>query len=297
MRRLVVATFLALALPASPVAAVPSYTEKLYTKMKETLDPDHSSTRKFVIFVSGTEGEPAQWIARQARKKLDDGRRTLTVFLEPEAVKGFALLEWERNDQSEVDWAYLAPLRRVRKDPAILQEPFLYTELTFGDLGVFRVGEHDVTLLGGEQHGGTRAYKLQEVPHEPRNYARIVTWVAADSHFPLEREFYDSNDGLLKTERIESTLAEGILAPQRIRIEDKLEGTSTELHVSDIRWDVDIPDALFDPSKLPQVADDPYWQTLNESPTAAPPPAPPQPPEAPPQPPKAPAAPPAPPAG
>ena len=36
--------------------------------------------------------------------------------------------------------------------------------------------------------------------------------------------------------------------------------TSTELTVSEVRYDVDVPDALFDPQQMGQLADSPLWR-------------------------------------
>ena len=36
--------------------------------------------------------------------------------------------------------------------------------------------------------------------------------------------------------------------------------TSTDLAVSEVRYDVDVPDSIFDPMKMGQLADHPLWQ-------------------------------------
>jgi len=270
MRGLLVALLLLTA--AAPAQAVPSYTEKLYIDAKAAIEPDRPSVRKFIVVVAGNQGAPAQWVGRQARKKLSDGRRTLTVFMEPEAVKGFALLVWERVDQPPLEWVYLAPVRRVLKGIDLDEFPFIYSDLTFADLGVMKLGDRQLTLLGAEQRAGKRTFKIQEVPREERAYARIITWLPSDTKLPMEREYYDAADALLKTERFDVQAVDGALLPIKLRVENKIENTNTELHVSDVHYDIDVPDRLFDPSKLGQVADDPFWQSEAANP---PPPAPP----------------------
>jgi hypothetical protein len=148
-----------------------------------------------------------------------------------------------------------------------------------GHLHSFAVRKPDEAFTWGDNlqnelgitGAGKKVLKVQEVPREPRPYARILTWFAAESSLPMDREFYDAADVLFKTQRFETTVFEGIPALSRIRIENKLEGAHTELHVSEVRADVDIPDQLFDPSKLGQVANDPFWQSLAASPPPAPP--------------------------
>ena len=271
--RTLAGSMLLLGLLAAPSLAVPSYTEKIFVNMKAAMEPDQPSTRKLTFVTSGTQGEPAQWVARQVRKSLPDGRRTLTVFFEPESVKGVALLNWDRKDQTPVDFVYLAPVRRIVKNPDLETLPVLYSEFTFADIGALRLGDTQLTLLGADQHSNRRALKVQEVPRAPRPYARAVTWFAADTSLPIEREFYDVTDAVVKTERFDISTINGVPVATRTRIENKVDGGNSEMQVSDVRSDVAIPDTLFDPTRLGQVVNDQFWQTVVVSPTPAPPPA------------------------
>jgi len=272
--RMLAGSILSLGLLAAPALAVPSYTEKLFVNMKAAMEPDQPSVRKLTFIVSGTQGEPTRWVARQVRKSLPDGKRTLTVFLEPESVKGIALLTWERKDQPTLDFVYLAPVRRILKNADLEALQLLYSEFTFADIGVITPGDTQVTLLGSDQHAGKRTMKVQEVPRPPRPYARMVTWFVVESSLPVEREFYDATDAVVKTERFDFEVIGGASVATRTRIDNKLDGGNSEMQVGDVRSDIDIPDTLFDPTRLGQVADDPFWQTVTVSPPAAPPAAP-----------------------
>ena len=278
--RILAGSLVLLGLLAAPALAVPSYTEKIFVNMKAAMEPDRPSVRKLTFVFSPMQGEPVHWVARQVRKTLPDGKRTLTVFLEPESVKGFALLTWERNDQPTTDFLYLAPVRRLLKNPDLEALPLLYSEFTFADIGAMKIGDTQLTLLGSEQHANKRTLKVQEVPRAPRPYARVITWVVAESSLPIEREFYDATDAVVKTEHYDVASIDGVPVATSTRIEDKVDGGKTEMQVSDVRADVEIPDALFDPSRLGQVADNPFWQAVAVSPTPAPPPPPPSPPPA-----------------
>jgi hypothetical protein len=285
--RIFVGSTLVLGLLAAPSFGLPSYTEKLYVTMKAVMEPDRPSTRKLTFVISGTGGEPTHWVAWQARMALPDGKRTLTVFVEPENVKGIALLNWERKNQTTVDFLYLPYVRRVLKNPDLEAVPVLFSELTFADIGAIRLGDTELTLLGADQHASRRTLKVQEVPRAPRPYTRFITWFAADSSLPVDREFYDETDAVVKTERFEITTIDGVPVATRTRVEDKVDGGNTEMQVSDIRTDIAIPDTLFDPSRLGQVANDPFWQSLAAAPPPAPPPPSPPPSPSPPSPPPA----------
>src|SRR5207244_3426527 len=77
-------------------------------------------------------------------------------------------------------------------------------------------------LLGTEDRGGSKAYKIQEIPLAPHAkwyYSRIVTWIAVDSSLPIERDFYDPSNTLWKIERFEQASdVDGVSTPFRERI-------------------------------------------------------------------------------
>ena len=139
---------------------------------------------------------------------------------------------------------------------------FLESDFTLADLGFVSLRSH-YKLLGEEGRGGPRAYKIQEMPGAPQAkwyYSRILAWIAADSHLPLERDFYDPSNTLWKVETFEQvTDIDGVLTPLRLRMEDKEQGGSTEIDVSEVRYDIDIPDSLFDPAHLREAAASSLW--------------------------------------
>jgi outer membrane lipoprotein-sorting protein len=235
-------------------------------QMKAALEPARPSTRRFDMVIRSPEGDVTRWMARQARKHLPDGNRILTVMLAPDTVRGVALLIKERPGRSDVQWLYLPSVRRVRKllEPTRF-ESFLGTDFTYADLGFVNLSFSRFTLLGVGPYRGKHAYEVQEVPRNRWYYSRIVTWIATDSMLPLERDYYDPTGALWKTEYFENvTVIDGVPTPLRVRMVDNEEGGSTELDVSKVRYDIQIPDALFAPDHLRAVATHPFWATLGK---------------------------------
>jgi outer membrane lipoprotein-sorting protein len=242
-------------------AAAPPDVMTLMKQMKEVFEPMRPSTRKVVISMND-KGETVQWTAGQARKELPDGKRMVMVMLAPESVRGIAYAVAEPKDKPSTMWMYLPAIRRVRGlTPVDTYEHFLGTDFTYADLGFVRLHER-YRLLGEETHNGVRAYKIEEaVPQERAYYSRIITWVAADSLLPLQRDYYDVAGKLWKTELFEQVaVIDSVPTPLRIRMTDVQGGTSTEINVSEVRYGVDIPDAVFDPERLPQVVEHALWK-------------------------------------
>ena len=228
--------------------------------MKEALEPARSSTRKLTIAVSGQTGQAAQWTAGQAREKRGDGSRMLTVILAPEDARGLAILVQDRGNEADKQWVYVPAVRRVRELSRVeAYQAFLNTDFTYADLGFVNPRER-YELLGTEQRDGVQTYKVQAVPREQWYYSRIVTWVAADSWLPIRREFHDPAGLLWKVETWGNVVRiDGVPIPLLDKMEDVRQGGSTEMRMSEVLWDRELPPALFDPKNLPEAASSPVW--------------------------------------
>jgi outer membrane lipoprotein-sorting protein len=231
------------------------------TKMKEAFEPVRPSIRK-VDITTTSGGETIHWVAREAIKQFPDGKRMVMVMMEPNEVKGNAYIIWEPKDKSSAVWAYMPVLRRVRELLGVdAYEHFLGTDFTYADLGFVRL-HPQYRLLGEEDHGGKKTYKIEEsVPKERAYYSRVITWVSKDSMLPIQRDYYDVAGTLWKTEVFEEEKIDGVPTPIRIQMKDLPGKSSTELRVSDVRYNVEVPDALFDPMQLPTAASSPAWQS------------------------------------
>jgi len=262
MRVLVLTTLVGLVAVASPVVAGQPDAQTIIQHMKATLEPERPSTRTIVLAMRAADGSTTEWTARQARKHLPDGNRILTVILEPDDVKGVGLLIREQKDHPDEQWMYLPTIRRVRKIvPVGAYESFLGTDFTLADLGFVNLRDRKFSLLGEETFAGSPAYKVQEVLAGPHYYySRIVSWVAKDTMLPVRRDYYDATNQLWKTELYQdAAVVDGVPTVLRIHMDDRLQGTSTELRVSEVRYDAAVPDELFDAQKLREASKHPLW--------------------------------------
>ena len=239
-------------------------------KMKEVFEPVRPSTRKVELTMT-SGGETLKWVAREALKQFPDGKRMVMVMLEPNEVKGNAYIMWEPKDKPSAVWTYMPVLRRVRELLGVdAYDHFLGTDFTYADLGFVRL-HPDYRLLGEEDHRGKKTYKIEEsVPKERAYYSRVITWVSKDSMLPVQRDYYDVAGTLWKSEVFEEEKIDGVPTPIRIQMKDLLSKSSTELHMNDIRYNVEVPDALFDPVNLPTAANSPVWQSANTQGTKSP---------------------------
>lgn len=260
--RAAVPAILLCAITAMPVLAAPPEVETIVQQMKEVFEPARPSIRQVTFTVRGDQGETTKWVAAQALKTFPDGKRLLTVILAPEGVRGNAFLVQERRNKPSMLWVYSAFLRRVRLlVPVDVYQRFLDSDFTYADLSLVSL-DGTYRLLGTEAHTGRQAYKVEQVfPLERAYYSRIITWVAVDSLLPLERHYYDMAGSLWKKEIFaDMSVINGVPTPVHIRMEDVQAKTSTEFKLDRITYDAAIPDALFDPTQLPQSIGFAGWQ-------------------------------------
>ena len=232
----------------------------IINKMKEALEPEISCTRKVVFTLKDDHGQVTNtWVAREGRKKLTDGKRTLLVILEPDEVKGVTMLIWERKDRTNVKWTYLPAMKRMVEFASVMTyDSFQGTDFTYSDIGFINVrGTHK--LLGVEEHFGTKAYKIETIPEAKWYYSRIITWVSTESFLPLERDCYDVTGTLWKTQLFEDVaVINNIPTPLQVRMIDVQTKTSTEYRVSEICYGAPIADEVFEPRGLPNALNVPF---------------------------------------
>jgi outer membrane lipoprotein-sorting protein len=247
---------------ASSTAATEPDVADVLRRMKAAMEPPRASLRTIDIVLTDESGARTEWLARQARRSSRDGNRILTVMLQPEALKGSAVLIEEREDGSNVQWVYLPSVRRVRKLMPVGQfQPFLGTDFTYADLGFISLDDRSTRVLGTEDRptGGT-AYKVEQIPRNEWHYSRIIAWIATDTLLPLQRDYYSPAGDLWKQQYFETvSVIEGVPTPLAIRMVNRAEGGSTELRIRNLDYDSEIPDDLFDPTSLPKLADHPIW--------------------------------------
>lgn len=248
--------------PAIAAELPPPAVATMVSRMNAALDPDRPSIRTLTFRISGLDGD-AEIKVGKARRKVGDVVRELVVVLAPESLRGTAYLVEDSEASDDVQWMYVPAVGRVRKliSPEAYAA-FLNSDFTYADLGFARL-QTRYRFDGEEARGDTRAYRIEGVPEDSSYYTRTVTWVAAESEVPLERHMYDAAHRLWKIERFQDpTVIDGVPTLRRISMEDLQAKTRTDIEVTAVRYDVDVPAALFDPMQLPNALRSPVWQEL-----------------------------------
>jgi hypothetical protein len=237
-------------------AAAPD-ADDLIAQTKLALEPTRRSVRDIEMVVRGADGSEVRWTARQARREVDGGQGIVTALLDPPSVHGFALLARKGKDGSDRLWMYVPPVRRVRELVGVDRfQPFLGSEFSLGELASFDVTDRSYEHAGEEQIDGVKAYKIVERLSEPTPYSRIETWISADRHLPLVRRYYDRAGDLWKVAHFQDVaLIDDVPTVLHVTMKDEQAGGESELRISEVRYDADVPAGVFEPAALARAAE------------------------------------------
>lgn len=231
--------------------------------IKRALEPARPSVRVMTLKIRSSEGFATQWKLTEARAHVNGADSMLTVVLKPADARGISFLAKNEPGARAVDYSYLPAIRRVREvTPLAGYEPFFGTDFTYQDLSFVRFHGHE-KLDGTEMHDGIKAYKLEETLNNNPYYSKVTTWVATDNGLPIERDYYDVDGKLFKSEHFEKiSTVDNVPTVMKIVMNDVQSGGSSEIDVSSVKYNKQAPARLFSPKDLPEAANDGFWKGI-----------------------------------
>jgi outer membrane lipoprotein-sorting protein len=194
-----------------------------------------------------------RWTRTVRLRSWDDrvGRRSLIRILSPAKDRGTGFLKIESSL-----WTYLPRVERtIRMPPSMLLQSWMGSDFTNDDLvrESSIVDDYVPALLGEREVAGAPALGLELIPKEdaPAVWARIELWVEKERLTPLEETFFgEEQEGAFEPLRrmVFSDVREvqGRPFPHRwvMQVLDD-PGKSTSFEIDEIRFDEELPDALF----------------------------------------------------
>jgi hypothetical protein len=260
--------FLAVLTPASiaPAAedaeALAADLEELRTCVRQNF-PKQSSIQEVKLRVEDRGGSTRDLDAKIWWNRLKAKRsRALIRVLAPEDVRGSSVLMIERDGGSDL-FLYSPEMRKTRRITTHTLAGSLFgSDFTYEDFqnlqGLAMDGAAKrlpASIVDGREVDG---FEQRPAPGSGSQYERVVTYVTREGCIPFKSEMFESGGALRKvmTASVDELIEEaGVKIPRRIRMEDKLGGTSTVLEIGSAQMNVKIKRRVFDLTSLERASD------------------------------------------
>ncbi len=175
--------------------------------------------------------------------------KMLLVTRFPEDSRGVAFLVWDyaQKDRPDDLWLYLPALRMVRRiSGQDLNDAFLGSDLTFGDMGQRRLDEDTHHLLSEEIYNGIPCFVIVSQPNENESiYSKKVSWISKKDWTVLKIDYYDRTEKLLKRQTIQWQQVKQLSVWKQTKVINVQNGHRTIFEVSDLKVNIGLNDQLF----------------------------------------------------
>lgn len=255
MAELLLALMLAVLTPAV-FAETPEEKGLAIAEAVESADSGWGDMRaKLEMRLRNAHGQESRRALRmQVLEIADDGDLSLTLFDSPRDIAGTAFLSHTHALTPDDQWLYLPALKRVKRIASANKSgPFVGSEFAYEDLSSTEVQKYRYRWLRDEELDGAQVHVLEEHPAYPHSgYTRRVVWINQRMQQPVQVEFYDRRDALLKTLVFEDygLYLERYWRPARMRMQNHQSGKETLLVWKDYAFRTGLSARDFDQGRL-----------------------------------------------
>ncbi|MBN1498952.1 MAG: outer membrane lipoprotein-sorting protein [Spirochaetes bacterium] len=247
MRNMIILLIAAAAL-AFPVSAEMSASEILKKiDLQESFRSNYAVMKQIITTSGGSKRtlEMKAWA-------VNNGDRQLSEYLSPPDVRGQKIL---MTDDGDNIWMYNAETRRTRKlgssmkSKKVMGSDFTYEDQNMGNIST----KYSAVLKGTENFGGAECYvlELKPLPNGP-SYSKIVIWVGKTDFITRKIDFYEKGGTSpfkrLVMEDIRKAGSKNV--PFKMTMRNLQENTETVTIITEIKYDINIPDSYFKSSAL-----------------------------------------------
>lgn len=144
-------------------------------------------------------------LRRHSMDKGEGKQKTLTTFLEPNDIKGTALLNWKNKGRSDDQWLYLPALRKMQRIASSgKRKYFMGTDFTYSDLEGENLSNYNYKCLKEVKCGKKTCWEIEATPKDKdkineTGYSKRVLHVRKKRYTTVKVDYYDKKGKLLKT--------------------------------------------------------------------------------------------------
>ncbi|MCO4793015.1 MAG: outer membrane lipoprotein-sorting protein [Bacteriovoracaceae bacterium] len=180
--------------------------QKIMEKQEKKQKVDYEVSVQNVILEDLKNGVKEARKLRRHSMDLSEGKqKTLTSFLEPNDIKGTALLNWKNKGRSDDQWLYLPALRKMQRIASSgKRKYFMGTDFTYSDLEGENLSNYDYKCLNTKKCGKKTCYVIEAIPKNKdkvneTGYSKRVLEVRKKRYTTVKVDYYDKKGKLLKS--------------------------------------------------------------------------------------------------
>ncbi len=222
-----------------------------------------SSITSIVHQRTGADGQTTRSQFRVLRRQMDGSRRILTESLAPAEIEGTRVLQIDRTDGTQENYAFVRTLNREPfRTQYRMADPFLctwYEGITAPSQMALRAqSEYEVISRRMDEVDGEPVHRVMIRPMASRGFDRVELAIAVRDYAILEyRNFLEPKDTepslIARTARVAMVAMEGHLLPTRMRYEDRATDTRIDVELTHTPLPASMPAAMFEPRSFHRV--------------------------------------------
>ena len=187
-------------------------------------------------------------------KLVDNARSSYLEVTAPTDLAGIRFLFLHRIDQPPLQYIKVAASRRsVLVSNEARAQPFLDSTYYVADVIEPELDAFSYRIVSDGEVQGRKCTFIEATPKEPDHqiYSKSVVAIDSVDHLILQRDFYDRKGELAKVAAVEQfEKIDGIWTIRKQTMKNLKENRSSTIELTEIRYGVDIPDAVFKPEYL-----------------------------------------------
>jgi hypothetical protein len=222
-----------------------------------------SSIMSVVHQRTAADGTTTRSQFRVLRRQMDGSRRILTESLAPQEIEGTRVLQIDRPDGTQENYAFVRTLNREPfRTQYRMADPFLctwYEGITSGSQMAMRAqSEYEVLARRMDELDGELVYRVLIRPLASRGFDRVELAIAVRDYAILEYRNYleprDTEPSLVaRTARVAMVQMDGHLLPTRMRYEDRATESRIDVELNHTPLPDEMPAAMFEPRSFHRV--------------------------------------------
>ena len=178
--------------------------------------------------------------------------KSLLRFIKPDIVKGTSFLIWSDRSGGNDQWLFLPKLKTAKQiESKAKTQRFMNTEFSYEDLESFNQSDEQYFLKDEENLNDQHCYIVEVIGHTQTQYKRRLAWIDSEDWLLRRVEFYDKSNKLFKVLTInEYKNFENHNFSTKLIMKNIQTGSHTVMDVSDIKYNIDLPDRYFTKESL-----------------------------------------------